>query len=172
MTVSDLQPMEREVIALLKRAVDDLTAANRDLARYQLSAERAAAARGVESARLLGEVKTELGKIREALSDVDQGLDVVATAAAQTSAATKAAAKKPGLFAQITGYMDKNPALKSAVLGTLIQLIGMIGVAATAYATFHFAGVPTTPTPMQIQQPLVITPAPRPADPLTDHPEP
>ena len=169
---ADLDPLQREILKLLTRSVDDQAAANRDTARYVLESERAAVRRATDNARLLTEIKTELGKIREALSDVDQGLDVVATAAAQTSAATKAAAKKPGLFTQVTSYMDRNPALKSAVLGTLIQLIGMIGVAATAYATFHFAGVPTTPTPMQIQQPLVITPAPRPADPLTDHPEP
>lgn len=157
---TDLTPMEREVVSLLKRAVDDLTTATRDLARYQLASEKAAAARGADSARLLGEVKIELGRIREALSDVDQGLDVVATAAVQTTAAANAAAKKPGLFAQITGYMDRNPSLKSAVLGTLIQLIGMVGVAATAYATFHFTGVSSTPTPVLVAPPAVVVPRP------------
>lgn len=163
----DLAPMEREVIKLLNRAVDDLTAATRDLARYQLASEKAAVSRSAESARLLGEVKadlggvkSELGRIRDALSDVDHGLDVVATAAVQTSAATKAAAKKPGLFAQITTWLDKNPALKTAVLGTLIQLVGLVGVAATAYATFHFAGVPSTPTPVQVAPPAVVVPRP------------
>ena len=155
--------MAREVIGLLKRAVDDLTTATRDLARHQLASEKAAASRGQESARLLGEVKAELGRIRDALSDVDHGLDVVATAAVQTSAASKAAAKRPGLFAQVTGWLDKNPALKPAVLGTLIQLVGLVGVAATAYATFHFAGVPSTPTPVQVAPPAVIsTPRPEP----------
>ena len=148
------------MIGLLKRAVDDLTTATRDLARYQLASEKAAASRGAESARLLGEVKAELGRIRDALSDVDHGLDVVATAAVQTSAASKAAAKKPGLFAQVTTWLDKNPALKTAVLGTLIQLVGLVGVAATAYATFHFAGVPSTPTPVQVTPPAVVVPRP------------
>jgi hypothetical protein len=151
--VSDLDPLTREVLALLKRSVDDQAAANRDTARYVLQAEKAAVVRDAKTVQWLGEIKGELGKIREALSDVDKGLDVVATATAQTSAAAKAAAKKPGLFAQITGYMDKNPALKSAVLGTLIQLLGLVGVAAAAYGTFHLAGVPSTPTPVQVAPP-------------------
>lgn len=158
--VSDLDPLQREVLKLLTRSVDDQAAANRDTARYVLESEKAAVKRDIVTVRLLGEIKSELGRIREALSDVDQGLDVVATAAAQTSASAKAAAKKPGLFAQITSYMDKNPALKSAVLGTLIQLIGMVGVAATAYATFHFTGVPSTPTPVQVAPPAVVVPRP------------
>ena len=140
--------MEREVIALLKRAVDDLTMSTRDLARYQLSSEKAAAARGQEAARLLGEVKAELGKIREALSDVDEGLDVVATA-------TNKAAKKPGAFTQVATWLDKNPALKAAVLGTAIQLFGLLG----AYATFRIAGIAPTPTPLQIAQPVSISPS-------------
>lgn len=150
MSTAELDPMQREVLALLKRAVDDLVTANRDTARYVLSAEKAAVQRGNENVRLLGEINTRLGQIREALSEVDQGLDVVATATAQNSAASKAAAKRPGLFSQVTSYMDKNPALKSAVLGTVIQLIGLVGVAATAYATFHFVGVPSTPTPVHV----------------------
>ena len=140
--------MEREVVGLLKRAVDDLTATNRDLARYQLGSERSAAARGAENVRLLGELKAELGKIREALSDVDQGLDVVATA-------TTKAAKKPGLFAQITGWMDKNPALKAAVLGTAMQVLAALG----AYATFRFSGLAPTPTPVQVAQPVTVSPS-------------
>lgn len=140
--------MEREVIALLKRAVDDLTATTRDLARYQLASEKAAAARGADQVRLLGEVKTELGKIREAVSAVDEGLDVVATATAQTSAAAKSAAKKPGLFLLVTAWLDKNPTLKMAVVVMLVQLIG--------YVTFWVTGLPVTPSPMQIAPPATV----------------
>lgn len=64
--------------------------------------------------------------------------------------------RKNGLLAHITAFVDANPALKTALIQTLVSLLGLVGLASTAYVTFHFGGFASTPTPIQVAQPVVI----------------
>lgn len=149
---------EREVVTLIKRSLDDSNANQKDMLRYMLAEQKASTARHADLIKSFDGLKAELVAIRVAVGDVDAGLDGVEVAAKAAAKAAEAGQSRPGLFAQVTGWLEANPTLKAAVVQTLVLLLGLLATGATAYATFHFGGFATTPTPVEVAQPVHIVP--------------
>lgn len=83
-----------------------------------------------------------------ALGKVDAGIDEVAQAAHEE-------AKKPGLFTQAAAFLDTMPVVKSAIANALVGII----LAGGGYVAFRLTGTPSTPTPVQVAQPITVTAA-------------
>jgi hypothetical protein len=125
---------ERALLERLTRAIDAGNADRKELLELMRTHEKNAGERHAATLAALGKV--------------DEGIDVVAKAA-------DAEAKKPGLFAQISAFLDTMPVVKSAMANALVGII----LAGGGYVVFRLTGTPPTPTPIQVA-PVTVTAAP------------
>lgn len=168
-TDTRMQPtfFEEQLLKSVNLALNESNDTSKDMARYMLQIEKSANARGAENVRLLGEIKTAIVDLRAsidglqaAVGKVDDGLDHVEHAVMHGA---EAAAARPGAWQATLAWLDANPTLKGALVNTAVGLLGLVLSGATAYAGFRLAGLSSTPTPVQVAQPITVQASPEPA---------